>query len=221
MNDYGPDSLRFSMPLLHVAENPVAFQQMFLSFANKLAAVHGYGGYSLILSFVRRSKNEAFEAWVAPQANGLDVGSPTLVSEHLANKIKTVSWLTAINSDMLKQIGGISALQSALPMDWFACYPYANGVVIQAGPKPNAAGAQVDPKPAIYVLPNILLKELRTEGISSFHTASVHGEPKLNGMAAQEWMRRFDVPEDELLAYRAKLLGEPKLTKETTLPDRL
>ncbi|WP_454690754.1 hypothetical protein [Achromobacter aloeverae] len=31
----------------------------------------------------------------------------------------------------------------------------------------------------------------------------------------------FDVPEDELMAYKARLLDEPKLTKTTTLPDRL
>jgi hypothetical protein len=221
MGNYGPDSMRFSMPLLYVIENRIAFQAMFVSFANKLKAVHGYGGYSLMLSGPREYENEAFEAWLAPQANGLDVGYPLFVAEHVENKIKTVSWLTAINNDMLKEIGGVSALQSELPMDWFAYYPYSNGVVIQAGPKPNAAGIKTDPKPATYVLPNMLLKPLRTTSITSFHSGSVNGEPKLNGNAAQEWMERFDVPESEVFNYKVKLLNEPKLTKETTLPDRL
>jgi len=30
-------------------------------------------------------------------------------------------------------------------------------------------------------------------------------------------LSRFDVPEDELLRYKSKLLSEPKLTLETTL----
>jgi hypothetical protein len=34
-------------------------------------------------------------------------------------------------------------------------------------------------------------------------------------------LRRFDVAEKELLSYKARLLDEPKLTKLTTLPERL
>jgi hypothetical protein len=221
MRSRGPSSLRFSVPLVYVLNSPAAFQQLFVSFADKLKAMHGYGGYSLMLSEARRHENEAFEAWLVPQANGLDAGHPVLLSRYLVDKIKTVSWLTAISNDMLAKVGGVQTLYSELPRDWFACYPYSNGLVIQAGPTPNAAGVQVDPKPAAYVLPNMLFKELRADAITSLHTASVSGEPKLTGAAAKDWIQRFDVPESELMAYRRKLLDEPKLTKETTLPVRL
>lgn len=43
----------------------------------------------------------------------------------------------------------------------------------------------------------------------------------MRGHAAAQWLARFDVPPEELLAYKAKLLTEPKLTKETTLPGRI
>jgi hypothetical protein len=221
MANCGPDSIRFSMPVLYLLEHPTAFQTLFVSFANKLKALHGYGGYSLMLSGPREYENEAFEAYMATQANGLDVGDPLLVSRHVNDKIKTIGWLTAINNDMLKAIGGLQTLHSELPQDWFAYYPYGGGVVIQAGPKPNAAAVQSNPKPATYVLPDMLLKELRTTAITAFHTASVSGEPKLNGEAAKTWMERFDAPESEVFDYKVKLLKEPKLTKETTLPDRL
>ena len=52
MGAWGLCSLRFSMSLLYVEENPTAFQAMFVSFARRLQAVHGYGGYSLVLSLV-------------------------------------------------------------------------------------------------------------------------------------------------------------------------
>ncbi|EPN25323.1 hypothetical protein A247_16859, partial [Pseudomonas syringae pv. actinidiae ICMP 19099] len=41
------------------------------------------------------------------------------------------------------------------------------------------------------------------------------------GWAAEQWLKRFDIEEDELMAYKARLLDEPRLTKATTLPDRL
>ena len=57
--------------------------------------------------------------------------------------------------------------------------------------------------------------------IDSFHYGSKDGEPRLVGWAAEQWLKRFDVPDEELLTYKTKLLNEPKLTKLTTLPDQL
>jgi hypothetical protein len=53
------------------------------------------------------------------------------------------------------------------------------------------------------------------------HTGSVHGEPRIVGVSADEWLRRFDIDEGELMAYKRKLLREPKLTSASTLPERL
>jgi hypothetical protein len=221
MGTWGLCSLRFSMPLLYVEEHPQAFQAMFVSFAKRLHAVHGYGGNGLVLSIVRTGDNEPFEAYLSRMLNGLDVGGPVGVAEAAAHGIKTVSWLTAINKEMVEKVDGLSVVRSELPMDWFALYDYGNGIVIQAGPKPEAAPVDVDPKPARYVLPNMLLKEVRTPKIGSLHLGSIDGEPRIVGSLAEDWLQRFDVPEEQLLEYKAKLLKEPKLTKESTLPDRL
>jgi hypothetical protein len=216
----GTSALRFSMPLLYVEENPTAFQSIFVNFAKRLKAVHGYGGHGLVLSAVRLDDNQPFEAFLADKLNGLDVGHPISGATHAHEGIKTVSWLTAINYDMVKQIGGLSTIRSELPMTWFALYDYDAGIVIQAGPKPEGAPVDVDPRPARLVLPNMLFKQIRAPKIS-VHYASKNGEPRIIGWAAEQWLKRFDVPEEELLAYKAKLLDEPKLTKATTLPDRL
>lgn len=219
MGSWGASALRFTMPLLYVEENPTAFQAMFVSFARRLKAIHGYGGYGLVLSAVRDYDNQPFEAYLADKLSGFDVGSPTSGATHAHEGIKTVSWMTAVNHEMVDKLGGLFTIRSELPMDWFALYDYGAGIAVQAGPKPEAAPAD-QPKPARLVLPNMLFKEFRSPKVS-VHNGSIDGEPRLNGWGAEQWLKRFDIEDDELMAYKAKLLDEPKLTKATTLPDRL
>jgi hypothetical protein len=207
------------MPMLYVEENPTAFQAMFIAFAMRLKAVHGYGGYGLVLSLVRSDDNQPFEAYLAEKLNGFDAGTPVGVSQAALAGLKTVSWLTAVNRDMVELVGGLSRIRSELPMDWFALYDYGAGLVIQAGPKPEAAPTD-QPKPARLVLPNKLLQLVRAPKVD-LHYASKDGEPRLTGWGAEQWLKRFDIDESELMAYKAQLLDEPKLTPATTLADRL
>lgn len=65
------------------------------------------------------------------------------------------------------------------------------------------------------------LKAVRLMADLSLHYGSKDGEPRLTGLAAKEWLTRFDVPDDELMRYKSKLLCEPKLTREATLPDAI
>ncbi len=220
MGTWGLCSLRFSMPMLHVENNPTSFQAMFVSFAARLKAVHGYGGLGLVLSLVRSDNNEPFEAYLSERLNGLDVGGPIDICRAAASGIKTVSWLTALNYKMIEKVGGVDEIQAELPIDWFALYDYGSGLVIQAGPKPEAAPID-QPKPARLVLPNMMFKNVRMPQIGSLHRDSSVGEPRITGWSAEQWLKRFDIEEDELMAYKARLLDEPKLTKATTLPDRL
>jgi hypothetical protein len=215
----GTSALRFALPLLYVEECPTAFQAMFVNFAKRLKAIHGYGGHGLVLSAVRMNDNQPFEALLADKLNGLDVGHPVGGSRHAHEGIKTVSWLTAVNYAMVEQVGGLSTIRSELPRDWFALYDYGTGVVVQSGPKPEAAPVD-QPKPASLVLPNMLFRKVRSPK-TGVHYASKGEEPRIIGWAADQWLKRFDIQGDELLGYKAKLLDEPKLTKETTLPDRL
>jgi hypothetical protein len=225
MGTWGLATLTFSLPPLFVEENPTTFQKLFVEFAKALKAVHGFGGFAFNLSLVRREPNEPTEAFMATKMNGIDVGNPVLVggsTEYgILDHIKTVGWLTAINHEMLEKVGGLTTLRSELPMSWFAKYDYGNGIVIQSGGKPEIVPIPVDPLPSIYVLPNMALKDIRMTEIGTFHYGSKDGEPRLFGWAADQWLKRFDIEDGELLTYKTKLLNEPKLTKATTLPDRL
>ena len=221
----GLDSLEFSLPRNVIEEHPTLFQRLFVDFARRLNAEHGHGGLAFNLSAVRIEENESTEAVMVSKMAGIDAGKAILIAglheAGILDHIKTVGWLTAINAHILSAVGGLDALRSALPVDWFAKYDYGSGMVIQAGPEPEIAPVELDAKPAIYVLPNMALRKVRIAKLGSLHEGSVDGEPRLYGAPAQRWLTRFDVSEDELPAYQAKLLHEPKLTAETTLPDVL
>lgn len=225
MGTWGLASLQFSLPLLYAEEHPTAFQQLFVSFARKLRPVHGHGGHAMQLSLVRKEPNEPAEAMMLEFANGVDGGNNASIGGRIKNGItthlKTIGWLTAINHGMVKQIGGLSAIRSELPMDWYALYDYGAGLVIQAGPRPELAPVNLDPMPATYVLVNALLKEVRIPQIGSLHYGSKDGEPRITGESAEQWLRRFDIEPDQLMTYKAKLLKEPKLTQATTLAQRV
>lgn len=225
--DYGTNALTFSMPLLHVAEHPTVFQQLFVECARRLKVSSGYAGYAANLSYAQPEPNTPTEYWLSMRFSGLDVGDPIQNALHLRDKLKTVSWLTAINQQMLEKVGDIAALRNELPRDWFAFYNMDGGVVIQAGPRPES-GASVEEKglpvlPANYVIANHALKDVRVETLWQLQIglggtqASLYKSPA----AGDRWLRRYDVPSDQLLAYKAALLELPTLASENVLPDRL
>lgn len=226
---WGYNMLSFSLPIDYCKAYPLAFSTLFLEFARRLQAVHGYGGHGVNLSFSGRTENESTEYFISKQLGpGIDIGDPgSLAVSKLKGKIKTVSWLTAISQSMLEQIGGVKVLRSELPRDWFAYYDYGVGIVIQAGPQPES-GASDDREtppdlPANYVLVDHALKDLIPTTVGALQRGTVSGDaPVYNTKEASDaWLRRFDVPEDQLLTYKAALLRLPRLQPQTTLADRL
>ncbi|MFJ1301871.1 type VI immunity family protein [Pseudomonadota bacterium AL_CKDN230030165-1A_HGKHYDSX7] len=206
------DVLRFSLPLADVIENPKAFQALFVTCADRLEAHHGHGGFGFVLSPSEWNSDQPTEAFVSEQARGVDVGSPSFSAARLKpNRFKTVSWLTAINLDMLTEVGGLATLRSELPPDWYAFYDYGTGIVIQAGNEPDIAAVALDGQPPQYVLTNAALKTVRSEDFWLHLAASAAGEPRLTGLKGEAWIQRFDVPDDALLDVKARLLDTPKL----------
>ncbi|ARL21187.1 type VI immunity family protein [Burkholderia pseudomallei] len=225
--DYGTNALTFSMPVLHVAEHPAVFQQLFVECARRLKASSGYAGYAANLSYAQPEPNTPTEYWLSTRFSGLDVGDPIQNALHLRDKMKTVSWLTAINRPMLEKIGGIAALRGELPPDWFAFYDLDGGIVIQAGPRPES-GASVEEKgppvlPANYVIANHALKDLRVDTLWQLQIGLGGTQALLykSPAAGDRWLRRYDVSPNQLLAYKAAVLDLPMLSEESVLPDRL
>ncbi|WP_324711432.1 DUF3396 domain-containing protein [Pseudomonas citronellolis] len=216
--------LEFSVPLLYHEQNPLSFLRLFLDFARLLAPEQGYAGHAYNLSPTSRDDNEPTEAFMAARMPSLDVGTAALLANRPKlkhPKIKTVSWLTVLDQQRLNLAGGLDALRDRLPSSHFAFYDYGAGVVIQAGTYPSGGDGD-DPKPAAYVLLNHLLKGIRYETVGSLHGGSHDGELRLVGWSADQWLKRLDVEDSEIPAWRAKLLAnEPALSVANTLEERL
>ncbi|TBU76905.1 hypothetical protein DNK06_01190 [Pseudomonas daroniae] len=217
--------LEFSIPLLYQEQQPLDFLRLFLGFARRLNPEQGYVSYAFNLSPTSQSSNEPTEAFMAARMPELDVGTAALLAnrpQFKQPKIKTISWLTLLDQERLDLAGGLEALRAQLPSSHFAFYDYGNGVVIQAGAYPYLGGDAEDPKPAAYVLLNHVLKGIRYETVGSLHGGSHDGELRLVGWSADQWLKRLDVTESEIPAWRAKLLAnEPALSAANTLPERL
>ncbi|MFT0695841.1 type VI immunity family protein [Acinetobacter bereziniae] len=215
-------TLTFSMPIEWVEENTKIFIELFIKFANRLKAKHGYAGYACILSQIRDDKNEPTEAYLSRKWWAMDVGDPIITSNYLLNGIKTVSWLTAINYEWFNPIKEEQALNSELPMSWFIGYDYGTGIVIQAGNLALNGFVEEDPLPAPYVLLNRVLKPLRVEKIRAIHYGNHNNEenPLITGYRAEAWMKRFDIEEAEKLDYFGKLQQEAKLISKYAFLDR-
>lgn len=215
---WGLCGLRFSVPLSFVNQYPDAFRDLFVRCAQHLRATHGYAGHSLVLSPLRYEENQTFETVVASKFRGFDAGGLVAgaASAHLG--IKSVGWLTAINSSYLEKLR--VDLSEVLPEQWFGIHDYDAGVVIQAGPWPEAAPVD-EPLPARLVLPDMLLQPLRTPQPRLHYASADPSELRLIGPAATQWIARLDVPVEQLAEYRARLLDEPKLPEPPPPPIKL
>ncbi|MGU7784456.1 type VI immunity family protein [Burkholderia sp. PU8-34] len=199
-----------------------------VDFARRLDVYSGYAGYAVNLSLTERDENEPTEYWLSKRNVALDVGDPMISAMHLRDKIKTVSWLTAIDKQMLEKIGGLATLRNELPPNWFALDDINGGVVIQAGPEPlpgdspDAEGKGQPLAPANYVVLNAALKDVRAETVARLQRGVWGSAPCYDTIPESDaWLRRFDVEDVELLAYKSKLLNLPHLTPESALPERL
>lgn len=105
MGDWGADVVRFTIPLLFTQEHPNVFQEVFVNVARRLKAMHGLGGHGFVLSPTRESENHPIEAFFADKMHGIDAGNPLELGVEAKTGIKSVSWLTAIGTDLLDKLG--------------------------------------------------------------------------------------------------------------------
>ncbi|WCM24555.1 DUF3396 domain-containing protein [Paraburkholderia bryophila] len=215
----GLDGLAFSVPRAFLVQRPDVFQALFAAFAEALPTVSGHAGLAVNLPPMGREPNEAGEYFYARRFGpGIDVGDPMRSNvRKLFTKIKTVDWLNALDGEMVREVGGASSL--TLPPDWFICRPMDNGgLLIQAGKEPDS-GVSVGPgrppaPPAAYVLLNHALRPIVADTLDTLQDGTLDSTaPVLNTVIATEgWLRKFNVPEDQINAYWVELHKTPKVT---------
>lgn len=216
----GLDGVAFTVPRSFLVHRPARFQAMFNAFAQALPTVHGHAGFAVNVPPMGRRPNEASEYFYARRFGpGIDVGDPMRSNvRKLYTKIKTVDWLNALDSELVREVGGASSL--ALPPDWFVREPMGDGgLVIQAGVDPSSGisdgpGKPVLP-PAAYVLLNQALHPIVADTLDSLQDGTLDSTaPLLNtGVATEGWLRRFNVPDDQIPTWWVELHKTPKVTE--------
>ncbi|PQV53469.1 DUF3396 domain-containing protein [Paraburkholderia sp. BL21I4N1] len=224
----GLDGVSFTVPRAFLVHRPARFQAMFNAFAQALPIVHGHAGFAVNVPPMGRRPNEASEYFYARRFGpGIDVGDPMRSNvRKLYTRIKTVDWLNALDAELVREVGGASSL--ALPPDWFIREPLGDGgLIIQAGAAPETGisdgpGKPVLP-PAAYVILNQALRPIVADTIDTLQDGTLDSTaPLLSTVVATEgWLRRFDVPEDQINAWWVELHKTPKVTDERAAIEEL
>jgi len=215
----GQDVLDFTVPRAFLEHRPGVFQALFVAFCEALPTVHGHAGFAVNLPPIEREANEATEySYARRYGPGIDVGDPMGVSTvDLVGKIKTVDWLVALDADLVRAAGGPSGW--TLPPDWFVRQPLGEGgVVLQAGAAPQAGVSAGPGKPPLpppaYVLLNAALRPIIATDMDILQGGTLDSTAPLldTQVATEAWLKRFDLPVDQVTAQWRELHASPKVT---------
>ncbi|CAG4886423.1 hypothetical protein R70241_00186 [Paraburkholderia saeva] len=123
----------------------------------------------------------------------------------------------ALDGDLIRAAGGAASL--TLPPDWYVRQPLGDGgLIIQAGVAPQSgvsAGQGKQPlPPAAYVLLNAALRRIIAEKMDIIQSGTLDSTaPLLNtNVATEGWLRRFNVPDDQINAWWVELHKTPTVT---------
>lgn len=210
------DVLDFTLPRAFLEHRPGVFQALFAAFCEALPTVYGHAGFGVNLPPMEQEANEATEYFFARRYGpGIDVGDPMGYSTvRLVGKIKTVDWIVALNSDLVRAAGGPTSW--TLPPDWFVRQPFGtDGLIIQAGAAPQSGisdgpGKSPLPPPA-YILLNAALRPIIAENMDILQRGTLDSTaPLLNTTVATEaWLKRFDLPPGQVTEQWRELHKTP------------
>jgi len=177
--------LRMAVPASYTDNGVQPFLDLVTGAASKLPFLSGHGGYAFILDTRGRFEGKALrkiKEWV-PRHPGIDIGKPLSTSWYTLDAIKGVNWLTLLNQDFCKRLGGVESIKTKLGPE-AVVHPVQNGILIQAGPKPQMGDVNKGENLPVYrnvakVVHPVRLKEHRPIGW-------------MNEEATMAWFGRFD-----------------------------
>ncbi|WP_334032897.1 type VI immunity family protein [Burkholderia gladioli] len=216
--DRGLDAMVFTVPRRFLELCLGVFEQLFADFAATVPTIWGHAGIGVNLPPLDPETNEASENfWSRLYGPGIDVGDPMRTSiRELESKIKTVDWLLALDADFVRRAGGAETMM--LPPDWYRKAPLgASGLLIQAGLAPVAGvpiGKGITPAPpASYVLLNHALRAIVADEVGILQRGTINSTAPLfnTTVSSEEWLRRFNVSDEEINRYWLELHETPKL----------
>jgi hypothetical protein len=132
------------------AAQPVNLRQLFLDICEVLPFQSGHAGFALECSTYEPETSES-HAWAASMRHwGLDIPRPVDDSIAVgADGVKGVGWLTALDAETLKAVGGLAKVRKALPRQ-VEVIELTKGVVIQAGSEPAVGDVNAGERLPLY-----------------------------------------------------------------------
>lgn len=182
--------LRFALPLGDPMLTPKPFSNLVGQCCDALKPAHGYGGFTFLESqdLAVRSKTQPLICSLARRFPGIDVDRPPVHLLHVANGIKGVNWLTFLGARWLNSAGGRAVLRAALP-DAFVFQDCGDGLLIQAGPRPQIGDRNQKLWITLYPELSRLLKPIR---IRNHRPLDFYGPNRFDEERTEEWLARFD-----------------------------
>ncbi|MEO5727648.1 MAG: type VI immunity family protein, partial [Byssovorax sp.] len=163
-------------------------------FANLLHPVSGYAGIGVLdsIDFSARQDSGEIVRKLAERFPGLEVEDYLGHTIYVDQGIKGVNWLTLLGEHWVKEIGGLDYLRMRLGDD-FKLTPYAGGVMIQAGPKPQIGDVTMNRWPRHYVTLAKVLKPIQVKTHGAFHWGdATRATKRMDHEATLAWLFRFD-----------------------------
>jgi hypothetical protein len=185
-----PDAsyLSFTAPIGQLLPDASAFRDLVLWVASSLPVRSGHAGlgFSYNSGAPSEERDEQLAAW-NKRYHGIDVGSPECSAPFASSHIRGVSWLTLLDDELVKPIGGCKALDALDALDpEITIHTLPHGVAIQAGAAPRLGDVNELEDMTPYIKVNRLLKPIRAE--------EMYPPSGMDPDEAREWLARFDTP---------------------------
>src|SRR5262249_52402114 len=135
---------------LEYADKSDDLRALVLDLADLIPFRSGLAGYATSVDEgeLSRIAEDACKHWLL-RYRGIDSMDVTVTTEYTLNKVKGVSWLTAIDHAFVKKLGGLDALRQKLHPP-IVVHERKNGIVIQAGRKPLLIDTYKDDDESLY-----------------------------------------------------------------------
>ncbi|TCJ14775.1 DUF3396 domain-containing protein [Parasulfuritortus cantonensis] len=193
--DWNPDKkdldhVTLGLPLTWYADHAGSFPEFCRALCAILRPISGYGGigFAPANGDMLATRFESAQYLLAQRFPGIEMDEPITHSQYIGDDIKGVNWLTVLGEALVERFGGQDKLAADLPPA-ATLLPYAGGVIVQSGPRPQLGDTAAGRMPTDYVAVNAVLKPLRAQDTAPFHH---YGPDTFTRAAALAWLARFD-----------------------------
>lgn len=181
-------AVRLVLPTSFVEESASPLASLAQSLARRLTFCAGLGGYSLNWNKLGELAYEAKNhiSVISRRHPGIDV--PDLAGDIrvMSKGIKCVNWLTFLDNSRVESLGGTERLTKELDEE-VVCTSLANGIVIQAGHRPETGDVNRRQTLPLYQNVGKAVAKVRAQEHLPFIP-----DPKLPEEATAKWLARFD-----------------------------